>query len=199
MYQKRNNIYELLSLFLKNYETRIYLRQISKLSKIPLKTTQNILAELEKSKILNSKTEGKNKYFSLNLENILTKLYLLQTEINRTKSFIETYPQFKLFIKSLNNNTPTILFGSLAKFKANKDSDVDLLIISEKEQKILEDFMPNKMHIINFSEKSFAKGIKKKNALLKEIEENHIILSNHSYYVDVMWKEYAKQGNNLVF
>jgi len=35
------------------------------MSKISLRTCQNTLIKLERNKILKSKTEGKNKYFSL--------------------------------------------------------------------------------------------------------------------------------------
>src|SRR3989344_3838371 len=99
MYQNRNNQMELLGLFRGNYKKQIYLRMISKLSKIPLKTTQNTLIFLEKERIIKSKVEGKNKYFSLNTENILTKQYLLQTECYFTNRFLEKYPNFKTFLK----------------------------------------------------------------------------------------------------
>ena len=79
MYQKRNKELDVISLFRGSYKARFYLREISKLSKLPLKTCQNVLNGLEKDKILKSKVEGKNKYFFLNLENIKTKSYLLQS------------------------------------------------------------------------------------------------------------------------
>lgn len=191
MYQKRNNILEILSLYRRNYNVRLYLREISKLSKIPLKTCQNTLKDLENLKILKSKKEGKNKYFYLNLENIKSKNYLLQAEIYQTNVFIEKYPRFKLFLKELKNNPFILIFGSFAKFKANKNSDIDLLIIS-KNQEIPFHLLPSKDHQIRLKEKGFIEAVNKQNELIKEIEENHIILSNHSFYVNYMWDYYAK-------
>lgn len=191
MYLKRNKELEILSLFRVNYKARFYLREISKLSNLPLKTCQTTLNYLEETKILNSKTEGKNKYFSLNLENIQTKSFLLQSEIYKTDSFIEKYSQIKLFLKSIHNNTPIIIFGSFARFKADKSSDLDLLIISEKETKLPFHLLPFKTHKINITEKSFKKSIQQE-ALIKEIEENHIILNNHSFYINIMWEYYGK-------
>ena len=95
MYPNRNNELEIISLFKGNYNARFYLREISKLSKLPLKTCQNALSNLEKAKVLKSKVEGKNKYFWINLENIKTKSYLQQAEIYQTDKFIEKYPQPK--------------------------------------------------------------------------------------------------------
>jgi predicted nucleotidyltransferase len=192
MYQKRNKELEVISLFRKDYKTRFYLREISKLSKLPLKTCQNTLLGLENNKILKSKIEGKNKYFSLNLENIKTKSYLLQSEIYQTDKFIEKYFLFNMFLKSLKTTHPIIVFGSHAKFKSNKNSDLDLLIISEKKLKLSTHLLPLKLHQINLSEKTFLKALKQKEDLIIEIKENHIILNNHSFYVDTMWRENEK-------
>ena len=193
MYQKRYvRELEIIALYRSGYKKRFYLREISKLSKLPLKTSQNILANLEKSKILKSKVEGKNKYFSLNLDNIQAKSYLLQSEIYNTDLFLENYPQFKTFLKSLSTNTPLIIFGSFAKFKADKDSDLDLLVISEKEQKLPFHLLPHKVHQVNLGESTFIKAVKEQETLIKEIEESNIILNNHSFYINVMWDYYGK-------
>jgi len=187
MYQKRNNEFNIISLFRKDYKSRFYLRQISSLSKIPLKTCQDTIKHLEKNNILKSKTEGKNKYFFLNLDNIKTKHYLLHSEIYQTDVFIEKYPAIKLFLKSISNNIPLIVFGSFAKFSADKDSDLDLLIVSDKS-----DFqfhlLPYKLHQLNLKESTF---IKSNEAIIKQIQENHIILNNHSFFVNYMWSKYA--------
>ena len=192
MYKKRNNYLEIISLFRGDYKGRFYLREISKLSKLPLKTCQNVLINLEEARILKSRMEGKNKYFSLNLENIKTKFSLLQAEIYQTCIFIEKYPQFKMFLKSLKTNIPIIVFGSFAKFKAEKGSDLDLLVISNKELKLPFYLLPFKPHQIKMTEKTFLKALNKQENLIKEIEENHIILNNHSFYVNIMWEHYGK-------
>ncbi len=191
-YQKRNKEMEVIALYNGNYKAEFYLRQTSKIAKLPLKTCQNVLFILEKSKILKSKTEGRNKYFSLNLNNIQAKSSLLQAEIYKTGIFLENYPAFKTFLKEINTNLPIIVFGSFAKFKADKDSDLDLLVISKKEQKLPFHLLPYKVHQINLAESSFIKAVKKQEPLIKEIEENHILLNNHSFYVNVMWSIYGR-------
>tara|TARA_Y100000310_G_C20612642_1_gene778849 strand:- start:496 stop:1074 length:579 start_codon:yes stop_codon:yes gene_type:complete len=189
MYTKRyNNERGILALYLGDYTKEFYLREISKLTKIPLKTTQNLIAKLEKNKILKSNVRGKNKYFKLNLENINTKLHLLEAEMQRTKIFIEKYPLIKTFLKELKTDSLIIVFGSFAKFTADKDSDLDLLIISK--QKLPLHLLSYKVHKVELSESSFKKAIEKQETLIKEIEDNHIILNNHSFYVNQMWSWY---------
>lgn len=159
---------------------------------MPLKTCQNVLNNLEKAKILKSKIEGKNKYFSLNLDNIKTKSCLLQAEIYQSDIFTEKYPQFKIFLKSLKTTVPIIVFGSFAKFAADKDSDLDIVVISERELKLPFYLLPFKPHQVNLAEKTFLKALKEQEDLIKEIEKNHIILNNHSFYINVMWWQYGK-------
>lgn len=192
MYQKRNKELDIIVLYSGNYKAEFYLRQISKLAKLPLKTCQNALINLEKERILKSNVEGKNKYFSLNLDNIQTKSHLLKAEICKTDNFLDKYPEFKTFLKSLNTNIPIIIFGSFAKFKADKNSDLDLFVVSEKEQKFPFHVLPYKVHQINLSEESFKRAISEKETIIKEIEENHIILNNPSSYVNIMWEYYGK-------
>ncbi len=192
MYNIRYNSLKLLALYLGDYRKQIYLREISRLANLPLKTTQNLVAELEKSKILKSMVRGKNKYFELNLANIETKLLLLQTEIWRTELFLEKYPLFKTFLKELKTSSLIVVFGSFAKFKADKESDLDILVVSKKKDKMPYHLLPYKNHQIILSENNFNKAVGNKEALITEIANNHIILNNHSFYVNIMWEHYGK-------
>ncbi len=192
MYQRRNKELMVIALYSGNYKAEFYLRQISRLTELPLKTCQNVLVELEKEKILKGKIEGKNKYFSLNLNNIQTKSYLLKAEIYKTDNFLEEYPQFKTFLKSFNTTVPIIVFGSFAKFKAEKDSDLDILSLSKEEQKVPFHLLPYKIHQNNLSEGAFKKALIERETLIQEIMENHIILNNPSSYINLVWEYYGK-------
>jgi len=192
MYLKRNKELEVLGLYLRNYAQQLYLREISRLAKLPLKNTQNVLNTLEKGRILKSSLKGKNKYFSLNLDNIQTKLFLLQAEVHKTLLFLEKYPAFKTFLKEISTQSLQVVFGSFAKFVAEKDSDVDFLVISKYEEKLPLHLLPYKVHEIRLTDDTFRKAMEKQEALIKEIEENHVILSNHSFYINTMWDYYGK-------
>ena len=193
MYLKRNKHLDVVALFLGDYKEQFYLREISKLAKIPLKTTQNIMQNLEGSKVLQSHISGKNKYFSLNLNNPQAKLLILQAELHKTAIFLEKYLIFKTFVKEIITDAPVIVFGSLAKFRANKDSDLDLLVISRKKYSLPFHLLDYKVHQILLSEAAFIKALNKQEALIKEVEANHIILNNHSFYVNVLWSYYGNK------
>ena len=192
MYQKRNKEMAIISLYTGDYNARFYLREIAKLANLPLKTCQDVLVNLEKEKILKSKTEGKNKYFSLNLDNINVKSELVKAEIYKTELLLEKYSEFKTFLKAIDTNFIIILFGSFAKLKADKNSDVDLFIVTNKKEKLPYYLLPHKIHENALKEESFRKSLTEKEPLIKEIESNHIILNNHSSYVNIFWGHYGK-------
>ncbi|MEK6848089.1 MAG: nucleotidyltransferase domain-containing protein [Nanoarchaeota archaeon] len=192
MSQKRYKELDVIALYSGDYKARFYLRQISRLAKIPLKTCQNILVNLEKDRVLKGQIEGKNKYFSLNLDNISVKSLLLKAEIHKTDIFLEKYPEFKMFLKSINTNALLIIFGSFAKFKADKYSDLDLFIISDKEENLPAHLLPHKIHQNSLKEISFKKAIFEKETLIKEIESYHILFNNPSSYVNIIWEYYGK-------
>lgn len=194
MYRKRNinNELEIVNLYSGDYNKKYYLREISRLTRLPLKTTQNLVNSLENNNYLISSVVGKNKYFSLNLQNIQTKLLLLQAEIYRTSIFLDKYNYFKTFLKSVQGNTPIILFGSFAKGIATSKSDIDLFIISSKNDNLPFHLLPNKLHKIVLKENHFIKSLNDKEPLIREIIENHIIINNHSFYVNLIWEYYGQ-------
>lgn len=193
MYQNRNDESTLLMLYMKDYNRQLYLREISRLTKIPLKTTQRIIARLEKNKILKSKLSGKNKYFRLNLENIETKYYLLQAEQQKTLIFLEHHPECKNFVKQIKSDAVIIIFGSFAKQSMTKHSDIDMIIITKEDEGVPTHLLPYKVQGIQLSAKAFLQALNKKEALIKEIEENHVIINNHSWYVNTMWSYYGQK------
>ncbi|MBS3095995.1 nucleotidyltransferase domain-containing protein [Candidatus Woesearchaeota archaeon] len=192
MYQKGNNKI-ILALFLGDYSKQFYLREISKLTRIPLKTTHRLVSSLEKDKILKSTVSGKNKYFKLNFGNPQTKLCLLEAEIYKTSIFIGEYPLFKTFLKELSTSSLLIVFGSFAKFKAEKDSDLDLLVVLKRKEDLPFYLLGYNIHKVELLEKNFIKAIENNETLIREIAENHIILNDHSFYVNIMWSFYGRR------
>lgn len=191
MYQKRDNI---LSLFCSDFRKKFYLREISKESGLLPMTVSRILEMLEKENIIRHRVEGKHKYFELNLDNIKTKFLLVMAEIYKTFSFLERYPVFKSFLKEITKIDGTIVvYGSFANFTATEESDLDVLTISDKKTDLPRHLLPYRIHEINMAKEEFFSALKKGEPLIKEIFTNHIILHNHSFFVDAMWWYYEQK------
>jgi len=194
MYLKRNSHLEILKLYTAGYKNSFYLREISKLLKLPLKTVQNATHDLESGRIINSRIEGKNKYFTLNLANIKTKLHLMVAELYKTLKLTETYPVINTFLKELTQfaDIPILVFGSFADFTATKESDLDLLVISNSQKNIPYHTLPFKVHEIKMNQKTFLGSIERGETLINEIFKNHVILNGHDYFVNVWWEKYGR-------
>ncbi|HLD04394.1 MAG TPA: nucleotidyltransferase domain-containing protein [Candidatus Nanoarchaeia archaeon] len=191
MYLKRNDELAVLELYFGGYTRQFYLREISRRAKLPVKTTQNVVGRLEQGRILRSISKGKNKYFALNRDNVETKFCLMQAELQRTLRFLSVYPVFKLFLKEVKTSAALVVFGSFAGFMVDKDSDVDLLVVAGVKEKFPFHLLPHSVHEVFLSEREFEEAMRKEEALLGEIAEKHIVLNNHSFFVNEMW-DHAK-------
>ena len=184
---------EIIALYRGNYLKSIYIREMASLLNKSHVTLLPHLKSLESKNILFQKTIGKNKTYTLNLNNIQTKLYLNHSELLKTSQFLEKYPSLKTFLKEITLNIPIIVFGSFAKLSANKNSDIDILVITNTKPALPSHGLPNKIHLTHLTEKNFTKAQQEKEPLMKEIEKNHIILNNHSFYINELWNNYGKQ------
>lgn len=165
------------------------------MSNVPLKTTSRILGELEKEGVIKSKYEGRHKYSELNLDNIKTKLLMQETELYRTLVFLEKYTVFKLFLKEIKSiDSAIVIYGSFANLTAGKDSDLDLLVVSDTKPDLPDYILPYRIHKIVLNKKGFIAGLGKNEPLLREILSNHVVLHNHSFFVDAMWRYYGEKS-----
>jgi predicted nucleotidyltransferase len=181
-----NKEQEILNEFLGDYSKKIYGRDIAKRLKMNQKTASNILNRLEKENILKFKTEGKNKYYFLNTLTSHIKEIIAMIEIKRKIDFLEKNENIKdLFTKiEQKSKGMIIVFGSYAKGKSSKDSDLDLFSIGEiKQVHDLEDLYNIKINIIKSSKEKF----NKQEPIIKEIINNHVILKGTEEFIELIW------------
>ena len=182
-----NNALSILAEFCSDYNKEIYGRVIAQKLKMNQKTASNILNKLEKEGILKYSTEGKNKYYSLNKFNPEIRDVMKIVEIGRKNKFIHRHNKLKDLFYSLEKKAEGILiiFGSYANFTNNKDSDLDIFIISNiKEIEELEDLYKIKINAV----KSSKEKINKEDIFMKEIIKNHIIIKGVEEFIDLIWQ-----------
>jgi len=91
------------------------------------------------------------------------------------------------------------LFGSFALGTNTKESDIDLIYIGEinnNEKEIIKSLgkVYNKeIHLTIMSLKEFKEQLHKQNSLIKEIIKNHIILYNHDFLINGLWRYYNEK------
>lgn len=175
-----NQIFEILTLFSSDLKIKLHGRKIASLINANQRTTLLNLNKLEESKILNSKTNGKNKEFSLNLEYELTFQLLNMTEQYKFIKLQEKHFFIYALIRDLKKiiDEPIMIYGSYANQTQTKHSDIDILIVGKPPKKEAEDIIKMstvKVHFVNLSKKDFIDGLKKNEPYMKSIVKKHII------------------------
>ncbi len=192
-----NSRLAILKLLLKNPEEEYTIRALSKRAGINYRLAYQEAIKMNKEGILAIKKQGQSSVCTINLK-ADTALYAF-VESMRSKEFLEKYKDIRLIAKELEKiNTifyTAVLFGSRAKEKATKNSDIDILLIApspeeiEKEANAITKMLSYPLHIDAISEESFDEMKNKKGLnVINEIRGNHIILAGHEAYCKMMAK-----------
>lgn len=168
MVQKRDINSEIILTLLQN---DMHLREISRILAVSHATILRKLNFFVKEGILDFSFKGRNRVFSIK-NNLQTKNYIYNAERYKLTQLLEKYPKLGIILNEVIKGTQglVILFGSYAKFCAEKNSDIDIYIETfDKKVKSRIDSINSK---INVKIGKFDKN----DLLIKEIIKNHIIL-----------------------
>ena len=170
MVQKRDNIVlDIIQLLIKQ---EYHLRGLANALNQSHTTISRKLTQLENDNVVDYKMQGKNKVFFLK-KNISSRSYILQSELHKFNTLLNKYPKLLVILEQVLNKIDEkliVIFGSYAKFRAKKDSDIDIYI-ETKNRNI-------KKQIENIHSKISVKiGLfDVKSNLIKEIIKNHVIV-----------------------
>lgn len=179
------NFYTYLELFLEDLHKPVYLAEFEKHFKKPHQTIKNHLDKFVKNNILTMEKKERLLFYKINLENPLTKEYIMMCEKERLIRFLQN-TLFKQLYKKLTpyfKNSKILIFGSSV--KTTNFEDIDILIVTNSKIKGLKEFeqtYSKKIHLITTTEIT--------RTLLKEIKNKHIIINNHEYFVEVLYDEF---------
>ncbi|MEW5896891.1 MAG: nucleotidyltransferase domain-containing protein [Nanoarchaeota archaeon] len=124
---------KIIALFYKDKAARLHLREIARRAGLHEPSTSRFLNGLEKESILTSEKDGNLKKYSL-MKNKSVYLFLALFDIER----FEQLPSFRkrainYYLKELEEKPVfVILFGSTAKGTLRRNSDLDLLLITNR-------------------------------------------------------------------
>lgn len=205
----------ILAAFIKSPTKSQYIRQIESNCALSYERVQHYLKELEKSKILTSKTKGKIKEYTLNRKSETALKLFSILEMEKRQAFYSKNPQFQSWLNTMlselnKDMTATtsdikfiLLFGSTVRGDSKDSSDVDLLIVTRTPDSTLETVIKSvktkleaisgktfSFHIVNYKEFT-AKW--KKEPVYATIWLDHVILSGEENF----WKEVLELGEPI--
>jgi predicted nucleotidyltransferase len=202
MEEKTANIFGILNLYRTDYTANLHMRAMAKLLDTSHMTLLPHLKHLEELKILKAQTVGRNKQFTLNKENILTKHYLAVAEEFATISYLNKNFLIKKLVEHLSLLDlflPLILFGSYTKGYATEESDIDLFAIGKLQSNQLEHLNKfettygKKINLKTVTAENFNVALRNGDILIKEVVANHIILANPDPFVGLLWRSYVER------
>ena len=170
MVQNKDNIELEIILLLIRGEN--HLRGIAKQLNESHSTVLRKLNKLVKENVLDYKKEGKNKVFFIR-KNLQAKNYVFNAERYKMIKLLKTYSELNVIIDDLlkkSDEKLVVLFGSYAKFIANKESDIDIYVETRGRK------LKEKLESANSKIKVKIGSFDLESNLIKEIIKNHIIL-----------------------
>lgn len=195
MYTKVNineNTLRVLSLFTDGFSGDYYIREVERVLKISPRTSQKMLSNLENRGIIESKTRGRTKLYTLR-KNYITKKYVILAEQYKTIKFLEKNLLIKEVIERI---TPQIqgvgiVFGSYVKDRVEKDSDLDVFVVGkynvEKIKKI-SSTMGVDISVKCYSPEVFKTNVNK-DIFLREVLKKHIVFSGIESFISGVFNE----------
>lgn len=177
---------DIISLYLADYHLSFTGREIARKIKASPQAGLNILNELVGEKIISKEIEGRNAKYRLNLS-LYTKNMLQLAETNKAKQALSDFELRSVLEKFLPYAETIIIFGSFARGRQSKQSDLDLIIINGKKKKILEakKIFPIEINIEFSTWAGFLNALRNKAPLALEIKKNHLAYGNVFKLVDI--------------
>ncbi|MBI2547756.1 hypothetical protein HYW21_00230 [Candidatus Woesearchaeota archaeon] len=174
--------------FLENLHKSISLNELEAFFKRPHQTIKAHLKHLVKARILLEEKRTRFRFYALNLKNPLLIEYLALCEKERMLVFLKDnilFFQLYKMIAPFLPNVSILLFGSVTVSK--NFADIDLLILSQERDciealKLFEKTYSVKLHVLQTTESELSE------TLINEIKSKHIILSNHNYFIKILYK-----------
>ena len=204
MFQKHNinqTTLRILQLYRSDYKRSLHLREVARETRASVSPIHIQLKRLERMRVLSSTFKGRNKEYSLDLSNLLTKYYMTLAETFTSITFLERNFLIKKIVSELENRIQEtiILFGSFAKGDATKESDIDPFTVTEQELKVhidaareVEGLIGRKINVKSTCEAEFVKGFARGDPLIREVVSDHIILKGIDSFVNMMWHVHAR-------
>jgi predicted nucleotidyltransferase len=201
---------KILEVFLKDPFKEIHLREIARLSKVSLNNVDNSMRLFMKDNIFIRRDVSNMTFFMPNLENeTLLKIFeLLELEKKKNfyyknKNIARLLQEYTKNVIDLSNNKiqSVILFGSVARGKWNKDSDIDILaIVPEKDKDVITVLNKAKIDVsplleirpISTTIKNFIEGFRKKIEFYDELWKDRVVLYN-----EFLFWQMIKEGGKL--
>lgn len=187
-----DNKLEVINFLGKNIGKSFTMHQLSKLLDIPYATFYRTINKMNSMLVI--VPVGKSKTVQLNVQNTLTKNYLIISSQEERDAFLKKQPILKKIVDELpEGNYTVLLFGSYTKGTQTQKSDIDFIVINKTGEKIpsfsrYETLFKLTINPLYFTPKEATLMLKdKEENVMKQALKNHIIMYNPELFWDLVY------------
>ena len=180
-----NETFNILRLLIEHQEEKFSIRKISKRRKVNYKSAYNAVMKLQNEGVVDLEKIGNTINCRFNKK---FNPLVFSVEDERRKELLKN-KNIKIIYSRLNElgfSFVVLIFGSIVKSTFNKYSDIDLLIISEKQKEIesVLSLIPLKIHPTFITNKEFISMAKTRefSVVSEAIKKNIILIGIEDYY-----------------
>jgi len=180
-----------------------YPSELAKKAEISITHTIRLIKILKNQNVITIRKSGRHELFKLNLENLVAKKFL---ELFHLERRLEIKKEFRAgleeFVRNLEKNkhiVSIILFGSVAKGIETRESDIDLMIITDKVSEtkkaasdLIEDLFGFYRYLIEehiYTKENFDSFYRKGNDMIINLIKDGIILYDSGFYQQYLKRE----------
>ncbi len=191
----RRGIYQILKVFYDNGNSLVHLRELARRTGLNENGISRFLNELVSSKILISRREDSVRKFSVSLKYVGNIFSIFDFNRFEKLSFVRRMSILDYLHKLKNKPFCLILFGSGAKGNERKNSDLDLLEISdslEKNSYLIKNIEAERgirLQIIRLSFKNFKKAVSKKDSVILSALNTGFPIFGKDFFYEVIKNE----------
>lgn len=189
--------YRILQIFYRNKSLRLHLREISRQAHLHIPSASRFLKELERAMILKSEKDGNQKKYFLN-HNSQTDLVFEMFDLEKLEKLpLLRKKAIRCYLQNLSPQPVfAVLFGSTAKETYREESDIDILLIgnknidSKKAEKEVFALTSFKISTFQIPYQNFIKELKlKQEPVIQSAINSGYPLINHLIYYEVLYDE----------
>ena len=199
MYDFNHTTLRILALYRDDYRKSLHQRLIARALQVSTNTSYLQLRRLERARVITITQQGRNTVCALNLDNLVTKYYMILAETFASLTYLGEHFLIKRIMSELDSRVenPIILFGSFAKGLATEESDIDLFILADNgpDSRVITDIgelVGREINIKSATKTQFINGLVSAAPLMREVVAWHIVLKGIDEFCDVMWRFYAR-------
>lgn len=183
-----DNKFKIINYLGKNIEEKFTMHELSNKLEIPYATFYRVIKDLH---LIQKEKKGSSNLIQLKKEQIIASYLAVSSEEEKTE-YLEKKPIIRKIQREIRTKEIVLLFGSYAKKKEEKNSDIDLLIVNDKGERTIsfskyETLFKKKINPIFISKEELKKMLKEKEENVgKQALKNHVILNNAQEFWEIV-------------